>query len=507
MDGYQNLNIIYHDGYRLYWKSCTYGCRFNTIKNTDADQNFEKAVCGFTDDSSNYLYSLGKDPLRTTSQYQRMRFVKSSVAYSTYLDATNPISVINDCLVELDIIGVPGTYAYRLRNENDENWSAWLPINSNLPTQNIPENELSENPLVNENTQKQIQYEQDFFKAYFVEKERFVAPWITSKNNGNKRICCEILTFFGKTEAFCLDFIASYEQLEYKVDFFADEKFTIPMPQYNSLKVVSPNITKTVIQENDLTSLSESLQPIDKIFVRVEFKNKEKMDIANRLRMLDRYKIDITMSIIQQGLNDQLNISLFYLSLGLYVGVFNVYKNDGVFNIDGLALVLINFPNSCYTALNNGANQQSSGDRRYNNLEQKIAIFDNFTTYKDIYDLDDPKYTFGSSEYYQQLKFNISDDALKYKRNSWLGGGVGGTAYRDGYGNRIEQSPVINTGGGQNGGEGGGEGGGGQPGEGNGGYECDRVFNPMNCDAIDCSSEIWAKSPLCDRIKPPPSGG
>jgi hypothetical protein len=454
IDGYQNLNIIYHDGFRVYWKSCTYGCRLNQIKTTkpDDDVDIARRACAFTDDSNNPLFAIGTAPDRASDQYQKIRLTKASVSYSTYLDNLTPIPVISDCLIELDIIGVPGTYAYRLRNEVDEEWSEWLPINSDLPEQNLRDAQISENPEENQNKLKQIKLQQDFFRAYFVEKDRFIAPWIASKDNGNKRICCEILTFFGKTNAFCLDFIARYEQLEYKIDLFFDANFSNPLPSINNIKVASLNKTGIPIKIDDLSSLNSSITKSDTIYVRLEFKNKEKIDIVDRLRRFDKYNLDFSMSVLQQGLNDQFNIPLEKIYNGVYRSSFKIFKNDGVYNKDGLAYIVLNLPNTCFSY---DANifRQIGKLQLYQNLEQQVSIFDNYTIFKDSYNADDPKYLFGNSDYYKQPKFNFSDDTKKYKRNSWIGGGEGQIGAKDAYDGRtdIGGGSGDNNGGGGNG--------------------------------------------------------
>lgn len=416
IDSMQNLNSVFHDGQRVYWKACSLGCKFKTEK-------LFGTACRFTDDTSDSLYTLGSSPQRKIEQYQMIRFAENYKAYTTYLDTTRPIDVINDCLVELDIIGVPGTYAYRLRNENAENWSEWLPINTDLPTQQLKQEEKTDSAVENDKLLEQKNIERNFFRAYFIEKERFIAPWITSPNNGLKRICCEVLTFFGKTEAFCIDFMAIYDQLDYKVDLFYDNKFENPLPTFNNSRVVST--VRTSINATDPYVINEERQAVDKVYARVEFKDKQKIQIISKLRTLTKYDLGLTMSVYQQGTNDQENLPLVELYNGVYGGYFNVYRNDGVVNKDGLAMIVVNVPNSCQT------NIISEYMRRYNILntnttqssEQRIEIFNNFTTFKDIYNDDDPTYNYGSDEYHRNIKTNIASAATQYRKNSWSGGG------------------------------------------------------------------------------------
>jgi hypothetical protein len=120
VDQFQNINFTFNDKNSIYYTTCSTCCVYEEV--------FGESIypCMFTDNSfSNSYYNVGSSPERYTNQYQQIRIHKDFISFSTYQDLNTPISVIDDCFVLLDVIGVPGTYAYRLKNEDSDNWSEW----------------------------------------------------------------------------------------------------------------------------------------------------------------------------------------------------------------------------------------------------------------------------------------------------------------------------------------------------------------------------------------------
>jgi hypothetical protein len=374
---------------------------------------------------------LAAAPDRAIDQYQKIRILSKYVTYSTYVDLQKPIPVIDDCFVELDIVGVPGTYAYRLKNEDSEEWSEWLPIGPDLPEQPLRADQKTDSNAQNQEKLQQIYKEQEFFRAYFIGKDRFIAPWIASPNNGNKKICCEILTFFGKTEMFCVDFMAFYNDLEYKIDLYFDDKLEEPLPVYKNVKIASTNKTATQITDDNMVSIGEDIQKISTIYVRVEFKDKQKIALLEKLQTIKKYaNQSLRMNVYQQGLNDQFNLSMTKIGDGIYRSSFAIADDDGVINKDGLALITITVPNAC----NNYALQdyllQANSLISNDIFEQKVSIYNNYTIFKEKYFADDLKASFGNFDYYKKANFGI--DAAK-ANNKWIGGGGGSVTADLGY--------------------------------------------------------------------------
>ena len=83
-------------------------------------------------DSTNLPDTLSKPRTLGDLQYETIRLTGDSVSYSTYLNSEEPLNVIDDCFINLDILGIPGTYAVRLKNENDIGWSEWISISNDV---------------------------------------------------------------------------------------------------------------------------------------------------------------------------------------------------------------------------------------------------------------------------------------------------------------------------------------------------------------------------------------
>jgi hypothetical protein len=414
IDPFQNINVAFHDGSKIYHQGCSIGCAYEPF-------NPERIVpCMFTDGTDDDFYFVTAGPERDIEQYQKMRVRDEYVVYSTYLDTDTPIPVINDCFIELDIIGVPGTYAFRLKNEEDDDFTEWLPIGPSLPEQ----------PGDTADTQA----ERDFFKGYFVGRDRFIAPWIASAGNGTKRVCCEILTYFGKTEQFCVDFQATYKELEYKIDFFFDAEFTLPVANFNGYPVLTTKETPTRISDEDLRSIAEEVAEEEQntIYVRVSFNDPQRLELLERTRGLNRFGLasNLTFSVYQQGLNDQLNLPLTRVSDGVYSGTFIVEEDDSVVNVDGLGVILINVPGQCNPLSFDDQNERLLRLLSPQNLDQRITILNDLDVFIENYNDDDVRGSFGNPAYYKKNRFGIQsrgkeDIGETGGNNQWAGGGDG----------------------------------------------------------------------------------
>jgi len=407
LDQFQNFNIAFHNGTKIYSQSCSVGCGLEAF-NPNLIQ-----PCMFTDGTGDDFYQVGGSPDRAIEQYQVIRIRKPYVSYSTYLDIETPIAVVNDCFLELDIVGVPGTYAYRLRNEDDDEWTSWLPVGAPLPEQ----------PADDEDTRNQ----QNFFQAFFISRDRFIAPWITSSGDGPKRVYCEILTFFGKTESFSVDFVAAYRGLEYQIDFFFDEELAQPIPKFRNYPVASTKRTETLITDEYLTSVSEEVTDVSSIWMKVTFPDIEKLQIIERLATLERFSDEgLSISIYQQGINDQLNIPLTKVTTGVYRASFAVAEDDSVVNVDGLSIAIVNVPGQCKPFTIDQADTESSPFEPIS-LDQRVTIFNNMTLFRDSYTDDDRRKSFGDPNYYKTVKFGGPgiDNTAGGGNSDWIGGGDG----------------------------------------------------------------------------------
>tara|TARA_B100000614_G_scaffold262909_1_gene300833 strand:+ start:320295 stop:328112 length:7818 start_codon:yes stop_codon:yes gene_type:complete len=433
IDPFQNINIGFHDGTKAYSRACSVGCPLEA---------FNEAIrpCQFTDGTDDDFYQVGGSPERDVDQYMQVRIKDEYVAYSTYLDLQQPMPVINDCFVELDIVGVPGTYAYRLKNDEDEDFTEWLPIGADLPAQ--------------ETDGTGAQAERDFFKARFTGRDRFIAPWVLSPNNGVKRICCEVLTFFGKTERFCVNVQALYKELEYDVDFFFDAELTKPVPKFGDLPVVSTKFTETAITEDNLTSITEEVTETNEIYVKISFRDVSRLELLERLGSLERFSSlgGITMSVYQQGLADQLNLSLTLMDsetfgAGVYGGAFRVEEDDTVVNKDGLAVIVVNVPGNCNPFTFEEAIARLGVDPDVQSLEQRVSILNDFTVFRDRYTQDDARGSFGNPAYYKTQRFGSGGANPRGASSDWSGGGDGPINGATGGGTTVPAPPPPDEGG------------------------------------------------------------
>lgn len=414
IDHFQNFNIVYHSQDDVFHQACSLGCIYERVLPDSA------SPCLFTDGTGDGFYSVSIGPDRDIQQYQKMRIRRDYVAYSTYKDFDTPVPVVNDCFIELDIVGVPGTYAYRLKNEVDDQFTEWLPINADLPGQ----------PTDDENTNS----ERDFFRAYFIGRDRFIAPWIASSGNGSKRVCCEILTYFGKTEQFCFEFEAIYEELKHSIDFFYDEALSKPVPKFKGYPVFGTKEAPSVIDENNLQSITEDVanQNPRTIYIRVEFENKEKLRLYERMQEIDRFNLEneITFSFYQQGLYDQIGLPLTKVSEGVYTGSFKIEESDSVVNVDGLSMVTVSVPGQCNPFGTDNIAERFANLLNPKGLEQKIRIQDNKPIFLEAYNADDTRNSFGDPKYYNRTRFKREregkgDFGEAGGNSQWPGGGAG----------------------------------------------------------------------------------
>ena len=389
VDQFQNINFTFNDKNSIYYTSCSTGCVYEEV--------FGESIypCMFTDNSfSNSYYNVGSSPERYTNQYQQIRIHKDFISFSTYQDLNTPISVVDDCFVLLDVIGVPGTYAYRLKNEDSDNWSEWLPIDSDISNQNS-DTSTSNN-------------DRSFFKAYFVDNERFFAPWICSSGNGLKRVCCEILTYFGKTESFCFDFMALYNDIKYSISYYYDSDFTKSLPLYNGLSVASNNKTETNINVENLISIAEETSNVNGFYIKITFEDKDKINRISSMKDISLFSHleDFSVDVLQQGLNDYYNLPLEKVSDGVYRCYIEVNRNDGLFNSDGLAYIKVNIPGQCKEKDYSYIQEQLTSLLNSKSLDQKITIYNNMTVFKEKYKPSDIFDSFGDYDYYKGNRFN-----------------------------------------------------------------------------------------------------
>ena len=246
-----------------------------------------------------------------------MRVYKEDIHSSLTINKDKAVPVVNKQLIRLDIEGLSGAYAVRLRNTNDAEWGGWINIGS----------DLYENAAGTSKSGEDVLYD-----AYRIDNTRFVVPLRIEKVNGLRRICCQILTLYGITRTFCLDIFANFDIPQYIFKFYAKKigdgtavSFDSEFPTYEGQYVLS------LKDENgDLAITSSSIIYFVTIF-------SESVTYGDA---------DIKFNVIQQGVNDIWGSFLRKIDDKNFYGEFTIYQEDRIFNRDGKAFIELVFPDS-----------------------------------------------------------------------------------------------------------------------------------------------------------------
>lgn len=281
------------------------------------------------------------------------RFVKSYKSIAS----SDSAPVVNDCFIDLEVIGIPGAMAFRIKNESESDFTDWIPIGMAIQPLDSVGKEISED----------ASKFREAFKGKWIANDIFIAPWVLSKGDGVKRVCLEVLTQFGKTQQFCLDIIAEYSSMSYVVEVFyvesgKTEKLFKPI-KYKGIPVVNRK-TWYKSAENNQTAITLSLEDLRTIdlsestevdlYVQVTFEDSQRISRLNALNQIasyaDRRKDSGSMKayLYQQGsrvyrsvLNPVAN------SDGVYYATFKIKKNNGATDKDGLGFIFIDVPSEC----------------------------------------------------------------------------------------------------------------------------------------------------------------
>lgn len=193
---------------------------------------------------------------RDAEHFLKVRAYEDDTSGSFVISKDETVSIVNDCLIRLDVVGIPGAYAVRMRNEDSSDWSSWTNIDSEFGF--VERNDDGTSPP----------------SAYYIDVDRFIVPWRLSPGSGMKRVCVQVLNFFGISPVFCLNVMSNITELDYSVEFFFDSEFTEPVQMHNGLPVVSnPPVEGVTESERE-------------IFIRVIFKDKERLQRIKQLKQI-----------------------------------------------------------------------------------------------------------------------------------------------------------------------------------------------------------------------------
>lgn len=332
--------------------------------------------------------------------FLKSRVYEKDVKGSYVLSSGNTVPVVDNCISRLEISGPPGSHAVRARNENDRDWSDWIIIDTDS---NSSGNVSS------------------LLRAYSIDNERFVLPWQLSSGNGLKRVCMQILTYYGVTSLFCQDVLLQQYELSYRVELSYNSDFSSSLTKYEEYPVVSAEDS----EGNTRT-----------VYVKVIFDDKDSHDkLESYLTDLGE-SFNLTFNVIQQGVYDQFGLPLNKigeqdLSEGVsYSGSFTLDNSDGVFVKDGVASIVVNIPNPCLQQTSQTCNVSNIEEGLYN-LRSGLYTQDSYVSYlsfiddispdklldhysksglgfisnskkmDEFYDKDDPRFNFGKPDLYK----------------------------------------------------------------------------------------------------------
>ena len=318
----------------------------------------------------------------------KMRIYDEDIDGSLVINKNKSVSVVSKKDIRLDVLGISGAYAIRLRNSDDISWSDWINIESDLYLN------PDDGDAVKTSTDEK-------YDAYFIDNERFVVPWEISRMNGIRRICCQILTFYGISKVLCLDIFVNMDMLSYVVGFYWDSGLTSPVSTYKGYPVLSE-----LKDANGAIISSETT-----IYVKIKFNIEQE------------YTNELQFNVIQQGVDDQYNLSLEKINSEnkSYKGSFKVYKNDDIFNKDGKGFIEVVFPDDpsnraypCISDLSDKYNIMiSQKDIKKYNDEDPEQVFNDYkssqvpktgdiNSLKQIYNKDDGQFMFGNPKFYMK---------------------------------------------------------------------------------------------------------
>jgi hypothetical protein len=289
------------------------------------------------------------------------RVYDEDVDSSLVINHDKVMPVVTKTNIRLDISGISGMYAIRLRASESQDWGEWL---------------LVEDPINN---------------IVKIDNSRFIVPFSLSRINGVRRICCRVLTLYGISKTFCIEVFLNKNAIDYSIKFYSDSA------RENESKFVYNGMYVVTGPENGADA-----------YFRVTFS--EALD--------DSTSNNLTFNVIQQGVDDIWDQPLVKVGATntMFDGVFKVYKHDGVFSKDGKAFIQIVFPDSlsgsmCVSDITDAYNLVVSNKdaSRYQNLSPEQVYNETISSqvgkavdlipFHQYYSVDDANFRFGDPDY------------------------------------------------------------------------------------------------------------
>ncbi len=395
-DHANNFYITGHVGDKIRYKSCALPVQEETSINTTTSGTsiFER-----------FCYPKETNLLGGFFGEIKARIYQEDIDGSLVINDEKVVSVVSKKSIRLDIDGVVGAYAVRVRNIEDAEWGDWINIDGSLYYDGIDGNIISEDDIL--------------YDAFKIDNSRFIVPWDINSNNGLRRICCQVLTLYGITNTFCLDLLANFDVPQHVFKFYTkntrlpglptDTPVGDEFPTYKGKYVLSvSNATELIVNEDGTKGAV--------VYFEVIFSKEIYKDETNKVSYVDN---DLKFNIVQQGINDLRKQNLNVVGDNkTFWGSFNIYKEDGVFNKDGSAFIEIILPEtkvaeSCgtdntdnYNIVNTDLEEIANIDlspeeafQKYQSDQLSKAL--DINSFKQKYDKDDINFKFGNPGYYK----------------------------------------------------------------------------------------------------------
>ena len=232
---------------------------------------------------------ISSDPFLAQSVIKKIRVKDDYVQYFTTKNGV-PTPVVNVCEIDLDVVGSPEVIAIRVRNETGgfSSWCPWRPTIGDYTT-SIPHN--------------------------------------LTKGSGEKEICVQAMTYNGVTTEFCVPVLADYKKIVFGIKLYSDDQYESEIRRYDGFYVASITDEEGTIGTGGEAYKTVYIQiiPSEPINARV-----------------------INFDVIQQGIGDIRNKEAVYNEeKQLFEGSFDVYQEDKIVNIDGVARIRAKLPGTC----------------------------------------------------------------------------------------------------------------------------------------------------------------
>lgn len=353
------------------------------------------------------LCSPGMDIYLSSSYNQiKARVYKEDVSGSLVVNNNKVVPIIKKKTIRLDIDGIAGAYAVRLRNSNDPDWSGWINIDNNLYYTGIGLSSTAEDDNI-------ITAEDISYDAYRIDNSRFIVPWDVDRINGLKRVCCQVLTLYGITNVFCLDLFFNFDVPRHLFKFYSTMSTSVPpvfsneFPTFNGRYILSLKNVNGEIQNVDSTVyfkviFSEPIYANESTSPPISYQDGE-----------------LTFNVVQQGIDDIWGGLLSVIDNKTFSGSFVISAEDGIFNKDGNSFIEIVFPelstlSACLSNSSDLYNLMITDARAaeykdlipeevYNRIQTNKdgRVFD-LNQFKQYYDQDDSNFKFGNPGYFRE---------------------------------------------------------------------------------------------------------